>query len=90
MARTLGTAYQDKDEAVGYSVNWTPDLDGATLSSVSWDTGGLTSESQTNTTSVASIRLTGGTPGQTYIVTNTVTTSNGEDLQVQFLVQIDN
>lgn len=91
--RVLGTAIQDKDEAVAYTINWSPDLNGGTLSAVTWTTGGLTSESEVNTSSVATIRLavpSTVSPGQTVSVTCTVTTSQGEDLQAGFNVQVEN
>jgi hypothetical protein len=90
MARNLGEDFKDYDEAVSHSVNWVRDLNGSTISSVTWDASGLTIESQTNTTTVATVRLAGGTPGQRYRVTCTVTTAAGEDLQVEFTIAVNN
>jgi hypothetical protein len=90
MARNLGSRPQDKDEAVSHTVNWTRDLNGGTIDSVTWSTGGLTNESSTNTTTTASIRLSGGTPGQVYTVTCAITTSLGEDLEVEFTIPVNN
>jgi hypothetical protein len=90
MARNLGSRPQDKDEAVSHTVNWTRDLNGGTIDSVTWTTGGLTNESSTNTTTTASIRLAGGTPGQVYTVTCAIVTSLGEDLEVEFSIPITN
>jgi hypothetical protein len=89
MARNLGSRPQDTDEAVSHTVNWQRDLNGGTISSVSWSTGGLTNESQTNTTTTASVRLSGGTPGQVYRVTCAITTSLGEDLEVELSIPIN-
>ena len=89
MSRRVGQGTQDKDESVARSVNWAPDLDSATISGVSWDATGLTIDSQTNTTTVASIRLSGGVAGQAYPVRCRVTTSNGETLEAHFVLTID-
>jgi hypothetical protein len=90
MARNLGSRQQDKDEAVSHTVNWTGALNGGTISSVTWATGGLTNESSSNTTTTASIRLAGGTPGQVYTVTCSIVTSLSEDLQIEFTIPITN
>lgn len=89
MSRKVGEDIQDKDEAVARTINWAPDLDGATISGVTWLTSGLTNQSNTNTDTVASIRLAGGTPGEKYRVTCRVTTSNGETLEAFFELTID-
>jgi hypothetical protein len=90
MSRKVGEDVQDKDEAVARSVNWAPDLDGATINGVTWETSGLTTDSTSATTTVASIRLSGGQPGQVYPVTCRVTTTNGETLEAYFVLTIDN
>lgn len=90
MARNLGSVEQDTDEAVSHTVNWTRDLNGGTISAVTWSTSGLTNESSTNTTTTASVRLSGGTPGQDYRVTCAVTTTLGEDLEIEFTVKVNN
>ncbi len=90
MARNLGSTEQDKDEAVSHTVNWTRDLHGGTISSVTWSTSGMTNESQTNTSTTASARLSGGTPGTDYRITCAITTSLGEDKEVEFTVKVNN
>jgi hypothetical protein len=89
MSRRVGADIQDKDEAVARTINWAPDLDGATISGVTWETSGLTDQSHTNTDTTSSIRLAGGVPGQEYRVTCRVTTSNGETLESFILLTID-
>jgi hypothetical protein len=90
MSRRLGEDVQDKDEAVARTINWAPDLDGGTISSVTWETSGLTNQSVSETDSTASIRLAGGVPGQVYPVTCRITTSLGETLEAYFVLTIDN
>lgn len=91
MSRQVAHFYQDKDEAVARTLNWADDLNGSTISSVVWSVpSGLTNEASSNGTTTATIRLSGGTPGQTYTVTCTVTTAASEDLQAHFLLTIGN
>ena len=91
MAKRVGEDTQDRNEAVARSINWVPDLNGATISSVSWATSGLTSESETLNAAltVASIRLSGGVPGRQYVVTCRVTTSQSETLEAEFVLDIN-
>ena len=89
MSRKVGADIQDKDEAVARTINWAPDLDGATIVSADWFASGLTNQSETHTTTVTSVRLAGGVPGQLYKVTCRITTSNGETLEAYFELTID-
>ena len=89
MSRRLGRVEQDDDEAIAYTINWAADLNSSTLAAVSWSVpSALTTETTSNTTTSASIRLSGGTPGQVYKVECTVTTAAGEDLQAHFLIGV--
>ena len=90
MARLLGEDVQDVHESVVRSINWAPDLNGATISSVSWDTGGLTNDAASATSTVASVRLSGGVPGRRYVVTCRVTSSASETLEAEIVLTIDN
>jgi hypothetical protein len=89
MSRRIGQDRQDRQESVARSFNWTPDLDGATISSASWETGGLTVDSTATSATVTSIRLSGGIPGQSYRVTCRVITTNGEILEAYVDLEID-
>lgn len=68
---------KDPDERLDYTELWTDFLaSGETISSVSWTVpSGLTNYSTSNTTTTATIWLTGGTHGQEYLVAGKVTTS---------------
>lgn len=91
MSRQVAHFYKDTDEAVSYTLNWSDDLNGSTISSVTWVVpSGLTSEATSNTTTTATNRLAGGTPGRTYTVTCTVTTAAAEDLQAHVLLTVGN
>jgi hypothetical protein len=89
MARNLGSLPQDKDEAVTHTVNWTRDLNGGTIDTVTWAVAGLTNQSQTNTTTTSSVRLAGGVAGQSHTVTCSSITSLGEHKEIEFTVDIN-
>jgi hypothetical protein len=89
MSRRIARVEQDENEAVAYTLNWAGDLNGSTLSTVTWSVpSGLTNELTSNTTTTASIRLSGGTPGQEYKIECSVTSASGEDMQAHFLLRI--
>lgn len=70
-----------------YGIDWSADIGSATISTSTWLLNGatwpdedapLTKVSQSNSTTTTTIRLSGGTAGQSYRVTNRVVLSNGE------------
>lgn len=79
----------DPNEIEDFSVDWSRFLrTGDTISSVDWFINGtqvtsygqvenLTMVQPTNTTTVATIRLTGGTAGNKYKITCRITTADG-------------
>jgi hypothetical protein len=93
MSKQVAHWRQDVHEAVTRTINWAADLNGSTISSVSWNVpAGLTTEATSNSTTLANIRLAaanGGVVGQTFPVECTVTTAASEDLQVHFLLTIN-
>ena len=89
MSRRIARLQQDKDEAIAYTMNWAADLNNSTLSAVNWTIpSALTNESQSNTTTSASVRLSGGIAGQEYKIECSVTSAAGEDMQAHFLLTI--
>ena len=89
MSRRIARLEQDKDEAIAYTMNWAGDLNSSTLAAVTWTIpSALTNESQSNTTTTATVRLSGGTAGQVYKVECSVTSATGEDMQAHFLLAI--
>lgn len=71
----------DKDpaEVWKYGISWVPALaTGETISTSTWAVpAGITKDSESNSTTVASLVLSGGTAGETYDCVNTITTSLG-------------
>lgn len=71
------TEFVKIDTAVlDYEEDWTAWLEGDTISTSSWvaDTG-ITIDSDSNTTVKGVVWLSGGTVGESYDVTNTITTA---------------
>ena len=62
-----------------YSVDWSDWLaTSETISTSTWSVpAGLTQDSETETTTRATVFLSGGTVGTVYTVTNTITTNQG-------------
>jgi hypothetical protein len=75
MARTLT---KDADAVLDYGFNWAPWLDSDTIATSEWDVPeGITEDSDDNTTTLTTVWLSGGTAGETYTLTNTITTAGG-------------
>lgn len=72
---------KDPGATLDYSINWGSGYlqSGETLSSSSWTAfpGELTLSGASNTASIATVSVAGGTAGQLYQLTNRITTSQG-------------
>jgi hypothetical protein len=70
---------KDPNAVKPYGVDWEGFLDtGDTISSVSWTVpSGITKDSESNTNTVASLVLSGGTAGVDYEIVCQITTANG-------------
>lgn len=65
-------------DVLDYELNWTRWLGTDTIATSSWEVPvGVTKESESNSTKRAVIWLSGGTTGQSYTLTNTITTAGG-------------
>lgn len=73
---------KDPDEVKDYSVDWEARLDeGDTILTSTWIVpDGITKDSDSNTTTTATIWLSGGTLGTTYSLVNRITTAGGRTL----------
>jgi hypothetical protein len=79
---TLGTKtnpyIKDPNAVLDYVVNWATFLGADTISSDSWIVPvGITSASESNTTTTSTIWLSGGTIGQKYALTNRIVSAGG-------------
>lgn len=69
---------KDPVAVLDYSVNWATWLGSDTISTSTWDVPpGITKDSDTNTTTAATIWLSGGSLGQNYRITNRIVTVAG-------------
>lgn len=77
----MSTAFKnpkDPDAILDYTANWATWLDGDTISTSTWTVpSGITKVTDSNTTTTATIWLSGGTAGEKYEIKNTITTAGG-------------
>jgi hypothetical protein len=87
---SLGTKHKGPDEAINFAVDWgdwlDTDRDGSaddTIASASWEADdGLTVGSSSETTTVATVAISGGTIGSSYKLRCTITTTtSGETFE---------
>lgn len=85
---------KDPNAVLDYGVDWgvafNSWLAGETIASVAWTVpAGLTLTSQSNSDTVAKVRLSGGTVGVTYAITCRITTNTGqiEDRSFRIIVR---
>lgn len=72
------TFVKDPDEVLDYIRDWSALLDGDTISTSTWTAEtGITVDSSSNTTTTATIWLSGGTVNQNYSVVNRIVTAGG-------------
>ena len=71
---------KDPQAVLDYAIDWTKWLDevGDSIETSTWIVPtGLTKVTETNTTKLATVWLSGGTVGENYTVTNRITTVGG-------------
>lgn len=72
------TFIKDPDSVLDYAVDWSDWLGTDTIATSSWTVPtGITNDSDSNTTTVATVFLSGGTIGQRYDLVNRITTAAG-------------
>ena len=85
---------KDPDAVLNYTFDWDDEYlaAGVTVSTSTWavsPTGTLTVDSESETSSTTTVVLSGGTAGQVYTVTNTITTSSSETEERSLIVRVD-
>lgn len=73
----MTTYLKNADEDLAVTIDFSDDLNGDTIASVVWTTGGLTEESTSETTTAATGVFSGGTAGLTYNIEANATTAGG-------------
>lgn len=90
MARIPYWPDKDPNDTVAYSVDWSTRLGATTIatSEFSLESGSCTLGSDANTTTTASVSVSGGTQGETCVIQNRVTTSASEQFDQTILLRI--
>lgn len=91
--QNLGTRLKDANDTRTYSINWAAWLAGlAGTDTLSTSTflvpAPLTLVSQSNTTTVTNVRISGGVTSSIYTIYDTVTSANGEIKRVAFNLKV--
>ena len=80
---------KDPSAVLDYTIDWSTWLGSDTISTSSWTVeSGITKDSDNNTTTTATIWLSGGTAGTDYTVTNTIVTAGGRTDQRSLLIAV--
>jgi hypothetical protein len=81
---------KDPQAVLDYQIDWAAWLGSDTISASTWTAEtGITIASSTNTTTTATVWLSGGTVGTSYVATNHITTAGGrqDDRRIKFEVE---
>ena len=86
----MTTFIKDPDAVLDYSVDWSKWLAGDQIEMSAWFVSdpALEATGDSNTTTRATIWLTGGVAGQSYTVTNRILTSGGRTDDRSFTIQV--
>lgn len=80
---------KDPDAVLDYHLDWEDWLAGDTISAAAWTLpSGITKDSQAETDTVATIWLSGGSPGNRYFVKCHITTAAGREEDRTFRVDV--
>lgn len=82
---------KDPDAILDYQINWATWLSTDTIGTSTWTVPtGITKVSDTNTTTTATIWLSGGTADTDYRLVNRITTANGRTEERSIWVKVRN
>jgi hypothetical protein len=86
----MTTFLKDPDAVLDYSIEWSKWLVGDQIQTSTWTVSDAAIEaaSDSNTTTRATVWLSGGIAGQAYTVTNRITTSGGRTDERSFTIQV--
>lgn len=80
---------KDPDAVLDYQIDWETWLNGDTISSSDWIVpDGLTENDASNTTTTATIWLSGGSADEQYTVTNRIVTAGGRTDDRSIVVRV--
>ena len=89
-----GFYLQGSGDTVDYGIDWSDFLEGVSpidsIATSNWSAGGgIALANGANSTTQATIEVSGGTAGRDYVLTNTVTTTGGRTKSQQIVVRIE-
>ena len=90
MPKDLGIRFVDPADVRVFNIDWTLWLNklSATIANSTWNVPtGLTDLNESNTALITSIKLSGWSLGNSYTLSNTVVTNNGQTRRVEFVVE---
>lgn len=81
---------KDPEEVLDYDIDWTLRLDGDTIESSNWtiDSGSVVKNSDTFSTTSTKIWLSGGTLGESCLLTNLITTTGARTMDQSVKLKI--
>ncbi len=80
---------KEATDVMDYGFDFTAWLAGDTISSSTWVVPtGIIQDSESETTLITTIWLSGGTAGSNYIITNTIITVAGRTKEISFLIYV--
>jgi hypothetical protein len=78
MSAPLKVYQKDPQAVLNFTIDWSAWLGADTIATSNFVAGsGITKDSQSNNTTSATVKLSGGTDGSDYDVVNTITTAGG-------------
>ena len=84
------TFTKDPNAVLDYSIDWTRWLAGDQIAASEWIVAsGPTKRADSKTATSATVWLSGGTAGQSYIVTNRITTAAGRTEDRSFTIRVE-
>lgn len=85
----IATYSKEPDAVTTYEIDWETWLDGRTISTSTWDVpAGITEDASANTTTAATIQLSGGSWAERFVVTNHIVTNTGDEEDRSITVKI--
>ena len=82
---------KDPAEVIDFAFDWSDELGADTISTSTWAAdAGITIDADSETATVATVTLSGGTAGTDYMVTNTVVTDGAKTHLRTFHVKVRN
>lgn len=87
----LGRRSKDPEDVRIYQINWSNWLKGSnTIASSSWGVpDDLINNVESFTATATQVKISGGTAGSKYTVSNLITTSSGESKKVSFYIVVE-